>query len=120
MLPIVFHECSSLRDSHRFQMAAWEVIRPKICVATLHPEPPTVSHCPWWFCVRGCLERLGPSRDAAGLVLELVRAKISVKELECRRRQDCVWECRPKLLSVRVQGGALGVPKWSSTHGMVQ
>ena len=62
-------------------MAAWEVIRPKICVATLHPEPPTVSHCPCWFCVRGCLGRLGLSRDAAGLVLELVRAKISVKEL---------------------------------------
>ena len=81
MPPIVFHEHSSLRDSHRFQMAAWEVIRPKICVATLHPEPPTVSHCPCWFCVRECLERLGLSRDAAGLVLGLVRAKISVKEL---------------------------------------
>ena len=74
------HACS-VRDSHRFQMAAREVIRPNICVATLHPEPPTVSHCPCWFCVRECLEGLGLSRDATGLVLELIRPKISVEEL---------------------------------------
>ena len=52
-----------------------------VCIATLHPEPPAVGQCPCWFCVRECLERLGLSRDAAGLVLESVRVKIRVKEL---------------------------------------
>ena len=62
-------------------MAAWEVILPAGCIATLHPEPPAVGQCPCWFCVRECLVRLGSSRDAASLVAERVRVKVRVKEL---------------------------------------